>query len=135
MQFYIVTGGVVRSGVFTSDTEILRTNGGTKWHQVASLPSPRTSAGVSLPNGNFMISGERWRITKPPHIFIFIFIVYVYNTFHIYYIIGGYNGNYYSEVMIYDSGKDKWTTVGKFARSRSGHTMSLVPKETANYCV
>ena len=62
-------------------------------------------------------------------------MVFFIDEAHIYYIIGGYNGNYYSEVMIYDSEKDQWTTVGKFARSRSGHTMSLVPKETANYCV
>ena len=45
------------------------------------------------------------------------------------------NGKYYSEVMIYNSEKDKWTTMGKLARSRSGHAMSLVPKETANYCL
>ena len=63
MQFYIVTGGIGgpagRKAGRLSSTEILRKDGGTKWQQVASLPSPRSAAGVSLPNGNFMVSGER----------------------------------------------------------------------------
>ena len=59
MQFYIIAGGQLGTGVYTSSTEILKKNGGTKWQQVANLPSPRTSAGVSLPNGNF-IYGLRW---------------------------------------------------------------------------
>ena len=52
-----------------------------------------------------------------------------------YYNEGGRKIKYHSEVMIYNSDKDKWTTVGKLARSRSGHAMSLVAKETANYCL
>ena len=145
MQFYIITGGQLGTGVYTSSTEILKKNGGTKWQQVANLPSPRTSAGVSLPNGNFMVSGERWRITKPSHIFIFIFIfMYVLCLMYLsllyvfiggYYNEGGQNRKYHSEVMIYNSDKDKWTTVGQLGRSRSGHAMSVVPKETAKYCV
>ena len=52
------------------------------------------------------------------------------------YVIGGYDGtNRRSEVLIYDPEKDQWTTVGQFAKGRSGHAMSIVPKETAKYCV
>ena len=65
----------------------------------------------------------RERITKPPHIYVL-------------FIIGGYDGkNRRSEVLIYDPEKDQWTKVGQLARSRSSHAMSIVPKETAKYCV
>ena len=56
--------------------------------------------------------------------------------FYTLYVIGGYDGtNRRSEVLIYDPENDQWTTVGQFAKGRSGHAMSLVPKETAKYCV
>ena len=74
MQFYIIAGGQLGTGVYTSSTEILKKNGGTKWQQVANLPSPRTSAGVSLPNGNFMVSGG-WEMTNhgtSPHLYLYL---------------------------------------------------------------
>ena len=37
--------------------------------------------------------------------------------------------------MIYDAEADQWTPVGQLATARYGHAMSLVPKETADYCV
>ena len=41
----------------------------------------------------------------------------------------------YSDVLDYDPDADKWTKVGEMAQGRHHHAMSLVPKETADYCV
>ena len=41
----------------------------------------------------------------------------------------------FAEVLDYDPDADKWTKVGELATPRYYHGMSLVPKETANYCV
>ena len=51
-------------------------------------------------------------------------------------IIGGYGqGNYLRQVLRYDPEADQWITVGQLATGRDDHAMSLVPKETADYCV
>ena len=39
------------------------------------------------------------------------------------------------DVLDYDPDADKWTKVGEMANARYLHGMSLVPKETADYCV
>ena len=60
-EFYIVTGGsstVHNHNHPMASTEILKKNGGTAWATVASLPSARIHvSGVSIPNGNFLVSG------------------------------------------------------------------------------
>ena len=43
--------------------------------------------------------------------------------------------NSLSDVLDYDPDADKWTKVGQLATARFRHGMSLVPKETADYCV
>ena len=53
-------------------------------------------------------------------------------------IIGGYNDHvdtYRDDVFDYDPDADKWTKVGRLVKGRYNHGMSLVPKETADYCV
>ena len=40
-----------------------------------------------------------------------------------------------TEVLDYDPDADKWTKVGQMAQARYRHGMSIVPKETADYCV
>ena len=52
-------------------------------------------------------------------------------------IIGGYtrSGSNLAAVLDYDPEADKWTKVGEMAKGRTGHAMSLVPAETAEYCV
>ena len=52
-------------------------------------------------------------------------------------IIGGYtsSGSNLAAVLDYDPDADKWTKVGQMANGRSFHGMSLVPAETADYCV
>ena len=40
-----------------------------------------------------------------------------------------------ADVLDYDPDEDKWTKVGRLAKAIVGHGMSLVPKETADYCV
>ena len=53
-------------------------------------------------------------------------------------IIGGNTGSGYSglaDVLDYDPDADKWTKVGQLATARFRHGMSLVPKETSDYCV
>ena len=39
------------------------------------------------------------------------------------------------DVLDYDPEADKWTKVGEMAHARYLHGMSLVPKETVDYCV
>ena len=39
------------------------------------------------------------------------------------------------DVFDYDPDADKWNQVGQLALGRSNHAMSLVPKETADYCL
>ena len=128
LQFYIVTGGISRgsgsSGWPVLDsTEILKKGGGNSWQKVASLPSVRAKLrGVSLANGHFVVSGEELVIH---HIQCSMFIT------------GGQNlkGKNIAEVLDYDPDADKWTRVGFMAKARGYHGMSLVPKETADYCV
>ena len=55
-------------------------------------------------------------------------------------IIGGKSGSAnpntgLADVLDYDPDADKWTKVGEMATARYLHGMSLVPKETADYCV
>ena len=52
-------------------------------------------------------------------------------------IIGGYagSGSGLADVLDYNPDADKWTKVGEMAKARSFHGMSLVPAETADYCV
>ena len=40
-----------------------------------------------------------------------------------------------TDVLDYDPDADKWTKVGNMATARSAFAMSLVPVETADYCV
>ena len=40
-----------------------------------------------------------------------------------------------ADVFDYDPDADKWTKVGQLAEARINHAMSLVPMETADYCV
>ena len=58
---------------------------------------------------------------------------------NIIFIAGGYTGESQpsnnAEVLDYDPEEDKWTKVGQLALGRNSHAMSLVPKETAYYCV
>ena len=44
-------------------------------------------------------------------------------------------GNGLSDVLDYDPDADKWTKVGQLAQARYSHGISLVPRETADYCV
>ena len=49
---------------------------------------------------------------------------------------GGFsNSGYRDEVLLYNSEEDEWTTVGRLSIARHYHAMSLVPKETADFCV
>ena len=48
---------------------------------------------------------------------------------------GGHGGKNLGDVLDYDPDADKWTKVGQLAQARQGHGMSLVSKETADYCV
>ena len=128
MQFYIVTGGYRQHGLpEVASTEILKKDGGTSWQTVASLPSGRTGIrGVSLPNGHFMVSGEDSSISSM-----------FYGTL-LSIIIGGFSDSEhksFADVLDYDPDADKWTKVGEMAKARHYHGMSLVPKETADYCV
>ena len=122
MQFYIVSGGWTGSSRLAS-TEILKKNGGTSWAAVASLPTQRSHiSGVSLPNGNFLLSGEGY--------------LYIVNySLVIHHYTGGSDGSSLTEVLIYDPEADQWTPVGHLATARHIHAMSLVSKETADYCV
>ena len=47
---------------------------------------------------------------------------------------GGLTGTT-DEVLKYDAQADKWIKVGQLAEARHYHATSLVPKETADYCV
>ena len=129
MQSYIVSGGY--PGPAMVSTEILKKEGGSSWQKVSSLPSERWGLrGVSLPNGHFMVSGEDCSILSM-----------FYDTC---YTGGALNPNMhvslrspnkkYKDVLDYDPDTDKWTKVGEMAHTRYFHGMSLVPKETADYC-
>ena len=48
---------------------------------------------------------------------------------------GGQGSKDSAEVLDYDPDADKWTKVGQLAKGRNSHGMSLVPMETADYCV
>ena len=143
MQFFIVSGGQkkdtywekkghvsemkYRMSYFDS-TEILKKEGGSSWQTAASLPTSRYGLrGVSLPNGHFMVSGEDCLTSST-----------FYDTKWC--IIGGGNQKNdepvgLKDVLDYDPEADKWTKVGEMAHARYLHGMSLVPKETADYCV
>ena len=63
--------------------------------------------------------------------------MYTVQCFNIDSITGGleqHKGTH-SDVLDYDPDADKWTKVGQMAKGRTTHAMSLVPKETADYCV
>ena len=50
-------------------------------------------------------------------------------------ILGGSHGqNIYADVLEYDAQTPKWTKVGELADARTGHAVSLVPKEILDYC-
>ena len=125
MQFYIVSGGY--SSSYLASTEILKKNGGTSWAAVASLPTTRIYiSGVSLPDGHFLVSGEGYFLSTTTVCSIQLMI---------HHYTGGYDGSYMTEVLLYDPEADQWTPVGQLATARGEHAMSLVPKETADYCV
>ena len=130
MQFYIVTGGVFDDKDLVT-TEILKKEGGSSWQTAASLPSSRVS-GVSLPNGHFMVSGDD----------CLLFNIYLSNGLSCCIITGGLLRvkhlqlrPSFTDVLDYDPDADKWTKVGEMATARYLHGMSLVPKETADFCV
>ena len=50
-------------------------------------------------------------------------------------IAGGRDSGYKTDVDFYNSEEDEWTTVGHMSTARGFHAISLVPKETADYCV
>ena len=51
-------------------------------------------------------------------------------------ITGGHDGKKaLADVLDYDPDENKWTKVGRLTKARFYHGMSLVPKETADYCV
>ena len=41
----------------------------------------------------------------------------------------------YDEVLLYNYEENRWTTVGHMSTRRRYHAISLVPMETADYCV
>ena len=43
---------------------------------------------------------------------------------------GRVDGVYSSDILIYNSIKDKWTKTGELCRARASHAMSLVPEES-----
>ena len=46
-------------------------------------------------------------------------------------MVGGYgSGKYLKDILMYDSGQDKWTKTGELCRGRAYHAMSLVPVES-----
>ena len=50
-------------------------------------------------------------------------------------ILGGsYGNNIYADVLEYDAQAIQWTKVGELADARTGHAVSLVHKETTEYC-
>ena len=48
------------------------------------------------------------------------------------FITGGSDGH--KDVLDYDPDENKWTNVGRLAKARFSHGMSIVPKETVDYC-
>ena len=40
-----------------------------------------------------------------------------------------------ADVLEYYSKANKWIKVGQLGKARSNHAVSIVPKETADYCV
>ena len=132
MQFYIVTGGISDDKDLVT-TEILKKEGGSSWQTAASLPSSSLRvSGVSLPNGHFMVSGDD----------CLLFNIYLSNGLSCCIITGGLLRvkhlqlrPSFTDVLDYDPDADKWTKVGEMAQGRHHHAMSLVPKETADYCV
>ena len=51
------------------------------------------------------------------------------------FITGGHGVKTHADVLDYDPDENKWTKVGQLTTARFYHGMSLVPKETADYCV
>ena len=50
-------------------------------------------------------------------------------------ILGGSHGsNILADVLEYDPEAIQWTKVGELADARTGHAVSLVPKEIVDYC-
>ena len=46
-------------------------------------------------------------------------------------MVGGYgSGRYLKDILMYDSGQDKWTKTGELCRGRVYHAMSLVSVES-----
>ena len=43
-------------------------------------------------------------------------------------------GEAFADVIDYDPDENKWTKVGQLAMDRYKHGMSIVPKETVDYC-
>ena len=132
MQSYIVSGGYPghARNIAMVSTEILKKEGGSSWQTVASLPSGRWGLrGVSLPNGHFMVSGEDCSI--PSMFYDTCYTGGIDQNMH----VSPHPNNKYKDVLDYDPDADKWTKVGETAQGRYLHGMSLVPKETADYCV
>ena len=129
MQSYIVSGGY--PGPAMVSTEILKKEGGSSWQKVSSLPSRRWGLrGVSLPNGHFMVSGEDCSILS-----MFYDTCYTGGLDQDMHAHGLPIRHRYKDVLDYDPDADKWTKVGEMAHYRYLHGMSLVPRETMDYCV
>ena len=125
MQVYIVTGGYGNS-FMESSTETLEKDGGSAWKLVASLPSFRWGVrGLGLDHGRFMVTGECWTM------------LYHHNITPVC-TAGGqdYAWNYFTDVLIYNSEDDEWTTVDHLSTARGWHGMSLVPaNNTVDFCL
>ena len=118
MQVYIVSG--CRNG--QCHTETLEKDGGSAWQSAASLPSARGGyRGLGLDHGRFIVTGECWTI------------LYLYNLNCR--TAGGWNRNWFTDVLIYNSEEDEWTTVGHLSTARSFFGMSLVPGDTVDFCL
>ena len=122
MQVYIVAGGYGSS--YLSSTEILEKDGGSEWQVVASLPSElRGPRGLGLEHGRFIITGKHWNLL-------------CHYNLHSWQFAGGYTGSTLSdEVLLYNSEDDEWTTVGHLSAGRNDHAMSLVPRNTVDFCL
>ena len=120
MQVYIVSG--CRNG--QCHTETLEKDGGSAWQLAASLPSARGGyRGLGLDHGRFIVAGECWTILLN------------YCKLNPSFTAGGWNRNWFTDVVIYDSEEDEWTTVGHLSTARSFHGISLVPGNTVDFCL
>ena len=110
-------------GQTTASTETLVKDVSTAWQQVANLPfSAHGLRGIGLDNGQFLVTGED--LTFILHSPLLISNACIPGGFHL-----------RTDVLIYDSETNQWTSVGRLSTGRQYHGISKVPKETADFCV